>query len=624
MSGIVGIRHLDGRPVTAESLSPAMAAVAQYGGDGHDIWLSGSTGLGAHVLRLAPESAGERLPLTSDGLTITADVRLDNRTELFATFGLPNPGRSSIPDSELILRAYARWGEACPEHLVGDYAFAIWDGREQRLFAARDHIGARPFYYYHTPQMLAFATDIRGVLAFPGVPAEIDEAEIARYLLGRTPGCHDNAHTFFKNLYKLPFGHRLVFDRAGLRTARYWSPENLPEIRLATLDDYADRLYSLVEQAVADRLRTNVRVGAHLSGGLDSSSVAVLAARLLKARGAAPLSVFSWSPPPGDDIAKTEHRRIEAICRQEGLSPVYTELTSEDERRLDDVDISIKPVVALNLEQVTQREAATRGVRLLLSGWGGDEGVSYNGRGLAAEYLVKRRWRALADHLQLGTAVRHPRRLLSAVRTFWRAAVVPTLPDRMFGLLAYREAQQMVGESCINPEFAARIRLHLRPPGPPAREIQDARACQRQLYYHGHLAARMESWAVFGADHGLTYAYPLTDRRVLEFIYGIPCDLHRRNGKNRYLYRHTTARLFPDGVSWDSVKQDTLLLQRAQAQVENLAGMAKDKRLEGRHPWLDTKRIRKILRKASPGQRRGLISIHRALACLTIFKAHTK
>jgi asparagine synthase (glutamine-hydrolysing) len=621
MSGIVGIWHLDGRPVTAEILQPAMTAVAQYGGDDHGIWVSGSVGLGAQVLRLAPESASERLPLTRGDLTITADVRLDNRAELFVALGLPASERAGMPDSELVLRAYAQWGEACPEHLVGDYAFAIWDAREQRLFAARDHIGARPFYYYHASQMFAFATDIRGVLAFPGMPAEIDEAEIARFLLYPSAGYHDNVHTFFKGLYKLPFGHRLICDRAGLRIARHWHPENLPELRLANLEDYADRLHALMEQAVADRLRTNARVGAHLSGGLDSSSVAVLAARLLKARGAPSPGMFSWSPPPGDNPEKTEHRRIEAICRQEGLTPFYTEVAVEDQRRLSDLDISVRPPVTLLFEQAVQREAAARGIRLLLSGWGGDEGVSFNSRGLAAEYLVKRQWHDLAEYLQLSTAVRRPRRVVSMARAFWHDAILPTLPDRWFEALAYREARRMIGKSCINPEFAARMRPRLRPLAPLPREVPGVRASQLRLYHHGHLTARMESWAAFGADHGLTYAYPLTDRRVLEFAYAIPGKLHRQNGKNRYLYRHTMARLLPEGVSWDTVKADTALDQRIRQQVKILAGLLQDKRLEDHYSWLDPDRIRHVLKKTSSGQPAGSIAIHRALACLAIHDA---
>src|SRR5271154_5810459 len=110
MSGLVGIWHLDGRPAIAETLQPAMAAVAQYGGDDHAIWISGSVGFGAHLLRLAPESAGERLPLTRGNMTIVADVRLDNRAELFAALAVPAPEQSAVPDSELILRAYMHWG----------------------------------------------------------------------------------------------------------------------------------------------------------------------------------------------------------------------------------------------------------------------------------------------------------------------------------------------------------------------------------------------------------------------------------------------------------------------------------------------------------------------------------
>jgi asparagine synthase (glutamine-hydrolysing) len=280
------------------------------------------------------------------------------------------------------------------------------------------------------------------------------------------------------------------------------------------------------------------------------------------------------------------------------------------------VDISVKPVTNLVLEQVVQREAAARGIRLILSGWGGDEGVSFNGRGLAAEYLVNRQWRDLAEYLQLAGAMRHPRRLISAVRTFWRAAIMPALPDPLFSRLAYREAKRMIGRSCINPEFAARIRPHLRPPSPSPREVASARTTQLKLYHYGHLTARMESWA------GLAYAYPLADRRVLEFAYAIPVNLHRRNDKSRYLYRYAMARLLPEGIPWDSAKQDPALEQRARQQIKNFAGLAQDERLKGSHPWLDTDRVRKFLLKSPSSRPGGWVAARRALACLDIFTRH--
>ncbi len=380
MSAICGMLRLDGRPVTAEDLRPAMEAVAQYGRDGSGVWLSSVAqpscpwvGIGHRLMRLTPESAHEQQPFTRGDLTITADARIDNREDLFAELSVALSERSDMSDCELVLLAYGRWGENCPAQLVGDYAFAIWDGAARRLFCARDHIGARPFYYYHSPALFAFSTDIRGVLAFPGVPATIDEVEVAQMLLYESHGYHDNEHTFFCDLRKLTFGHWLTFRDGTLNTKRYWCPEDIPPLTLPTVEDYATRLREIVKHAVEERLRTNLRIGAHLSGGLDSSSVAVLAARLLRERGALPPAVFSWSPPPGPPPYADEYARIDAVCRQEALTPIYNDQTEAELDAISETDPATRPMESEGIERHLQRRAEALGVRVILSGWGGDE-----------------------------------------------------------------------------------------------------------------------------------------------------------------------------------------------------------------------------------------------------------
>ncbi|NBV25243.1 MAG: asparagine synthetase B, partial [Proteobacteria bacterium] len=399
MSAIAGLLRLDGAPVSPESLSPALDLMVQYGRAARGRWSGGSLAFGCQVQHLTPEP--ESYPCTRGPLTVVADARLDGRPELCATLDVPSAERATVTDGELLLRAYERWGESCAEHLLGDFAFAIWNATTRRLFLARDHIGARPLYYWHTDREFAFATDLPALLAIDGVRRELDEVEVGWLLLNMFPGAHDNVHTYYRGVRKLPFGHTLTLDERGLRVARHWFPERLPDIRLPRHDDYVDQLYALVERAVADRLRTRLPVGAHLSGGLDSSSVAVLATRLLRQRGAAAPTMFSWSPPPGANPEETEHRRILAICQQEGLTPLYTEATEADLRRMAELDISLRPALTMGMEFSVQRQAAAEGIGLMLSGWGGDEGVSYNARGLASDFLVRGQWRALARYLGL-------------------------------------------------------------------------------------------------------------------------------------------------------------------------------------------------------------------------------
>ena len=149
MSGIGGIYQVDSRAVNREDLECLAEALAHRGPDGSGLWHQGPVGLVQRLLWTTPESCQEKLPLVSrtEDLVLTADARLDNRQELIGVLGLDHRPSGEITDSELILAAYERWGEECPQHLVGDFAWVLWDGRHQTLFAAWDHFGAKPFYH---------------------------------------------------------------------------------------------------------------------------------------------------------------------------------------------------------------------------------------------------------------------------------------------------------------------------------------------------------------------------------------------------------------------------------------------------------------------------------------------
>ncbi len=595
MSAILGMFSRTGKPVSADTLRPAMDAIAHYVTDESKIWTSGELGFGQLMLHVTPESVHETLPLTVGDLTITADARLDYRDDLFTELAIPHAERSGMPDSLLILRAYQKWGEDCPKHLLGDYAFAIWDARQQSLYCARDHIGAKPFYYYNTPEVFAFASDIRALIAFDDVKHQLDEVEIAHYLLAGAIDYVSTFYTFFRDVYKLTYGHWLTVNRETLRTERYWSPRDLPTFRLPTMDDYADQLFELVQQAVAARLRTDMPVGTHLSGGMDSSAVTVLAARLLRQQGRQP-SVFSWSPPPGDDFETTEHRRILPLCQQEGLEPIYTEPTQKDQDWLFDVDISTTPVQTMAIEAVVQRIAAQRGIRVMLSGWGGDEFISFNGVGLPTELFLKGNWRTLAHFMKLRSALRHPRNLPKTIRNFWQTVLTPILPDSLYNDL--KRAKN--SEPYINPDFAAQVNFNAHPPNPVVRTRTSIRATQERIYENGRLTARPESWAIFGAEHGITYAYPLLDRRVLEFIYAVPGDLYFQDRKARYLHRYTMARILPQSVAWDLVKDDPALINRnkqwAAEESESANSRSTDEARWARsNPWVDVDRLHEAI-----------------------------
>src|SRR3989442_1012999 len=206
VSGIAGLWRLDGRPTEPAELDRMLARLAHRGPDGAGAWRHGPVALGHRMLHTTPESLRECQPLvgTTGDLVLVADARIDNRAELCPL--LPAP--SDATDAELILAAYERWGEHCPEHLLGDFAFAIWDGRAQRLFCARDHFGVKPLYYHHRPSRLfAFASEIKGLLALADIPRRLNETRVAAYLV---PLFEDKEVTFYEEIVRLPPAHRMV------------------------------------------------------------------------------------------------------------------------------------------------------------------------------------------------------------------------------------------------------------------------------------------------------------------------------------------------------------------------------------------------------------------------------
>jgi asparagine synthase (glutamine-hydrolysing) len=293
MSGIVGMYRRDGAPVERSLLQSLTHFLSSRGPDRRETWTNGPVGLGHTLLRTARESLGERQPASIEGnLWITADARLDCRAELEAK--LDSEGRKyqrPAPDPELILHAYAAWGEACVQHLFGDFAFAIWDARRRTLFCARDHFGIRPFYYADLGDHFIFSNTLDCVRLHPDVSDDLNEAAIADFLLFGL-NC-DLRTTTFKDIQRLPPAHTLTVSPEGTRVARYWSAPIGGRIRYRHADEYVERFQMLLQAAVADRLRTSP-VGILLSGGLDSSSIAATARELTaNSAGAADLRAYT-------------------------------------------------------------------------------------------------------------------------------------------------------------------------------------------------------------------------------------------------------------------------------------------------------------------------------------------
>ena len=185
MSGIVGFLNRDGAPADRRLLDQMNDFLAFRGPDARDTWIEAAVGFGHTLLRTTWESATEKQPCTLDGrVWITADVRVDGREDLIRQ--LQAAGRDpskDVTDPELILHAYHAWSEQCLDHLLGDFSFAIWDGRMQRLFCARDHFGIKQFYYSLAGGKFLFSNTLQCIRLDPAVSARLNDAAIADFLV---------------------------------------------------------------------------------------------------------------------------------------------------------------------------------------------------------------------------------------------------------------------------------------------------------------------------------------------------------------------------------------------------------------------------------------------------------
>jgi len=260
MSGIAGIINVDGAPVDRDLLSRMTKFMSFRGPDGQDTWIDGNVGF-AHALLRTSDGVGPAFT-AGDDVWIAADARIDGGENTESTAG------------ERILRAYEQWGETCVDHLIGDFAFAIWDKRLRRLFCGRDHFGVKPFFYARVGNSFIFGNTLNVLRLDRRVSDELNEGAVNDYL---DHGLNqDLASTIFRDVNRLPAAHALSLANGSISTRCFWTPTVKREIRFREQREYVERFDELLTTAVKDRLRTD-RVSISMSGGLDSTSLAAIA-----------------------------------------------------------------------------------------------------------------------------------------------------------------------------------------------------------------------------------------------------------------------------------------------------------------------------------------------------------
>lgn len=558
MSAIAGLYSLDGPTIDNTDLRRMVESLAHRGPDG-SLWRNGSIALGHRMLLTTPESVDERLPLVNgtNHLALTADARIDNREDLIARLHPAGRLREPVTDSALILQAYETWGDGCPDKLVGDFAFALWDGRKQILFCARDAMGVKPFYYYHCANRLfAFASEIKALLCLPQVPRRLNEIRVADYLVSCL---EDKAITFYQHIFRLPPGHCMTVSPEGVSARPYWALDPSYELRLGSDDEYAEAFREVFIQAVRCRLRSQFPIGAMLSGGLDSSSICCTARRLWETNGTRRLYTVSAT---FDDVPACDERPfIRAVLDQGGYEPAY--VRADQLSPLTDLDRVLwhedEAFYAPNLfiHWGLYRGAHRQGVRVLLDGLDGDTTVSH-GLPRLIELACRGRWLTLVSEANgLSSLLNAP-----LPRVVWHQVIRPLMPNpgrRPWGGLRRGSGQSIIARSAINRDFARRIGLEERIKAYQARRITPAHAARED--HLRRLSSGVVPFVLEVADRaaaafGIEPRYPFFDRRLVSFCLSLPSEQKLQQGWTRAVMRRAMANILPETVRLRKSKSD--------------------------------------------------------------------
>jgi asparagine synthase (glutamine-hydrolysing) len=556
MSGIGGVLRLDGQPVARRDLERMANALRPHGPDRSDVATAGPVGLVHVLMRMTPEDRFERQPWRGpSGAIITADLRLDNRDDIAARLGLPAQEAALWPDSRFALAAWEKFGDDAWPMLHGPFAIAIWNPRQRELILARDQLGLASLMYFQTTQFIAFATMPKGLFAIPDVPRGLSEEKMADFLVLNHS---DQRTTFFRNIFRvLPATFMRV--SAGGKTAerRYWSTAEIRPIRLKSDQDYADGLRECLDRAVRRQMRSITSIGAFLSGGLDSSSVAALAARALSEKGErlqafthVPREGFDGPVPPGR--YGSEKPFVEEIRRMAGnIDVAYVRNDEVDdfadlERLFLLAEMPIRNVSNLGWGLAIPRLARAQGRRVLLGGQWGNYTISWSGWSQTAHHLLA--GRLVTAYRQWSQFYRHsPDSRATAFRKLFIESLAPERISNWAHRRRHRSDPAWTAHSPIRRDYGEGIGVEAR-----------AKAVGHDFLYRSGPDERTKHLIpidYFGewragelAFHGVETRDPTADMDVLAYCFGVPPQQYLAEDIDRSLIRRAMWGLLPELV----------------------------------------------------------------------------
>jgi asparagine synthase (glutamine-hydrolysing) len=512
-------------------------SLAHRGPDDAGSWFSRDEGvmLGSRRLAILDLSPRGHQPMQdlSRKLTIVFNGEIYNFLELRAKLSSSYAFRTSS-DTEVLLAAYAVWGIDCLKHLNGMFAFAIWDGKHQRLFAGRDRFGEKPFYYFRGQDFFLFASEIKALLGSRLIRPEPNLAAIYQFLAYReTDG---DRETLLKDVFSLPAGHALVYSATErtLDIRQYWDLDPEREIRLSSDREYADRLLDLLKDSVKIRLRSDVAVGSSLSGGIDSSSIVGLMSGNLNGNGQATFSARFEDPAIDEGIhirSVAERFPINAHSVFPNARCFVNEV--EQFAWYQEHPFSNMSVYA---QWCVMRLAKEQGVTVLLDGQGADEnlgGYATFFGSYCKDLLNQKRWRAFL------------RAMCSQVRSAGLVRLGVVLAP-LLSATSRQRLQQFREPLALTREFERESNSS------PSRLTCRFRSALHNDLYQQLRSSMLPKLLRFADRNSMAFSrevrLPFLDHRVVEYLFAIPEEQKIRDATSKVVLRRAMQGIVPHQI----------------------------------------------------------------------------
>ncbi|WP_456277312.1 asparagine synthase-related protein [Bacillus sp. AK128] len=563
MSAIVGSINTGNLPINNEEINGLMSSLEKFPSDAVKMIREENYFLACSLQWITPESVEEELPYYSHmkKLAITSDAIIDNREELFESLQVKKEYRNNIPDSQLILLAYEKWGEESPKYLVGDFAFMIWDEKKQKLFGARDFSGARTLYYFSSHERFAFGTIIQPLLNLPYIKNEFNEEWLGEFLaIPWNFESIDTSSTVYNNIKQLPPSHSITVVNGRVVIKRYCTFNLDKKIKLKSNSEYEEAFLDVFKTAVKSRLRTHRNVGAHLSGGLDSGSVSSIAANMLNGN-QKKLHTFSYIPvdgfkdwTPRSRVANEKPFIQSTVDYVGNIEPNFYSFDeknpySEIDDWLDTIEMPYKFFENSYWLSGIYEKAYDKDIGVLLNGQRGNWTVSWGPATDFQALLFKQlKWTKLQREISL-----YSRNLgvpKGRIGKLVRKKVISSIKNKF---ARTNDPNDSVFPMMINPNFAEKLKVYTKLQeqnvdltGKSVTNSYEVRKLQfNNLYYwniNGTYSTKLSlRYKVWDRD-------PTNDLRVINFCLSVPENQYVQNGIDRSLIRRATKGLLPDNI----------------------------------------------------------------------------